>query len=308
MLTGEQAPEGEPRTRRISLLTEAVACVGAILVLAGGVAAMGERWNDIPTWGHVAVFAAAAALLFLIGAAVRRVHEPAVQRLVGVVWFLSVVNVAFAVVFATLDVHDNPTTYTALATGMTASLYAALLWLVRRRALQNVALFGGLILTVCGVIVAVADPAPSTAFALALWGFGLVWAWLGWQRFVEPLWVAVPSGVVLALLAPSFGAGGHGWLLAVGIATAAAAMTASVGLKNPPLLAMGSVAMFGYLTSTVVRYFGDSLGVPGALAITGGLILCLAVVSVRLTRATRPPQPEKPVAAELPHRELPKAS
>jgi hypothetical protein len=94
--------------------------------------------------------------------------------------------------------------------------------------------------------------------------FGLAWAGLGWQRYAEPLWVTVPCGVILALIAPSFAAGEHGWVYVIGIATAAAAMAASVPLRNVPLLALGALAMFGYVTSAVVRYLHGSLGVYGA--------------------------------------------
>jgi ABC-type transport system involved in multi-copper enzyme maturation permease subunit len=68
-------------------------------------------------------------------------------------------------------------------------------------------------------------------------------------------------------------------------------MAASVPLRNTPLLALGTLAMFGYVTSAVIRYFRQSLGVPAALAITGVLILGLAVVSARLMRAAHPPKP-----------------
>ena len=180
-------------------------------------------------------------------------------------------------------------------------MYSAALWLVRRHALQNVALFAGLVVTICGAIVTIAGTgsAPSLAFALALWGFGLAWAGLGWQRYVEPMWVTIPCGVVLALIAPSLAVGEFGWVYAIGIVTAAAAMAISVPLRNTPLLGLGTVAMFGYVTSVVVRYFGESLGVPAALAITGVLIIGLAVVTARLMRATRPPKPHEP-GAETP--------
>ena len=328
LLTIDQAPEGEQGARRISLLTEAVAYVGAILLLAGGAAAIGQRWNGISNWGRVGVFAGAAVFFLLVGIIVRQVREPAIQRLVGVVWFLSVAGVAGAVGFATHEVYGNTGAVTVLAVGVAVALYAAALWLVRRRALQNVALFAGLVVTICGTIVTVAGgtgSAPSLAFALVLWMFGLAWAGLGWQRYVEPLWVTIPSGVVLALVAPSFAVGDHGWVYAIGIGTAAAAMAASVPLRNTPLLALGTLAMFGYVTSVAVRYLHESLGVPAALAITGVLIIGLAVVSARLMRATHPPKPkepgaEKPSHATLPpkpmepgaerpsHRDLPKAS
>src|SRR6266536_2504875 len=262
LLTTDQAVEGEQGARRISLLTEAVAYIGAILLLAGGAAAIGQRWNGITDWGRVGVFTAAAVFFLLVGIIVRQVREPAIQRLVGVVWFLSVAGVAGAVGFATHEVYRH--------TGA-----------------------GG------------GGSAPSLAFALALWIFGLAWAGLGWQRYVEPLWVSIPSGVVLALIAPSLTAGEHGWAYAIGIATATVAMAASIPLRNTPLLALGTLAMFGYVTSVAVRYFHESLGVPAALAITGVLIIGLAVISARLMRATHPPKPNKPGAEKPSYATLP---
>ena len=325
LLATGQTAGGKQGTRRISLLTEAVAYVGAILILAGGIAAVGQQWHNITGWGRVGVLAGAAVFFLAVGIVVRRVHEPAIQRLVDVVWFLSVAGAAGAVGFAAYDVYGNTAAVTALAVGIGITLYSAALWLVRQHALQNFALFTGLIVTICGVIFTVDNSPPSLPFALALWVFGLAWVALGWRRYVEPLWVTVPSGVILALIAPSIAAGEHGWVYAIGIATAAAAMAASVPLRNTPLLALSTLAMFGYVTSVVVRYFHESLGVPGALAITGVLILGLAAVTARLMRATHPPKPTEPGALEPshmthppkpqepsaekpPHQDLPKAS
>jgi hypothetical protein len=174
--------------------------------------------------------------------------------------------------------------------------------------------FAGLVITIVGVAAiltarpgpgavpvpgsAPALPASSLAIAGALWVFGLAWAGFGWRRYVGPVWVTVPCGAVLALVAPGFAAGGHGWVYAVGIATAAAAMAASVRLRNTPLLALGALAMSGYLTAVAARYLHHSLGVPSALAITGVLITGLAVVTARLTLAADPPQLGQPGAEE----------
>jgi len=312
LLTTGQATEGEQGTRRISLLTEAVAYVGVILLLVGGAAAIGQRWNGIPNWGHVGVFAGATMFFLLAGIIVHRDREPAIQRLAGVVWFVSVAGVAGAVGFAAHEVYgNNNAAVTALAVGLAVTVYAAVLWLVRRSALQNLALFAGLVVTIlgiAGIIVTVAGGARSArwlAFALVLLVFGLAWAGLGWQRYVEPLWVTIPCGVILALIAPSLAAGHYGWMYAIGIATAAAVMAASVSLRNVPLLALGTLAIFSYVTSVVARYLQESLGVPSALAITGVLIIGLAVVSARLIRATHPPKPEQPDAEGPTHAALP---
>jgi hypothetical protein len=301
LLTTEQAAQGKQGTRRMSLLTEAVAYIGAILIMAGGIAAISQRWHDITGWGRVGVFAGAAMFFLLAGIVVRRVHEPAIQRLADVVWFLSVAGAAGAIGFAASGVYGNSPAVTALAVGIGITVYAAALWLARRHALENLALFTGLIVTICGSIFTADSSPPPLPFAIALWVFGLAWAGLGWRRYVEPLWVTVPSGVILALIAPSLAAGEYGWVYAIGIATAAAAMAASVPLRNTPLLAVGTLAMFGYVTSVAVRYFHESLGVPGALAITGVLVLGLAAVTTRLMHATHPPKPTEPGAAAPSH-------
>ena len=92
-----------------------------------------------------------------------------------------------------------------------------------------------------------------------------------------------------------------------------------------PLLALGALAMFGYVTSAAVRYLQQSLGYPAALAIAGVLIIGLAVVSARLMRAAHPPEtgqpgaekpshaaspplPAEPDAEKPSHPDLPKAS
>ena len=270
---------------------------------------IGQRWNGIGDWGHMGVLAGAAAFFLLAGIMVRQVREPAIQRLAGVVWFLSVACSGGAAGFATYNVYRNTGAVTVLAVGVAVTVYAAALWLVRRRAMQNAALFAGLVIAICGTIVTVGPgPAPALAFALPLWGFGLGWAGLGWRRHVEPVWVTIPCGVLLALIAPGLATGEHGWMYAVGIATAAAAMAASIPLRNSPLLALGTLAMFGYVTSAVVRYFHRSLGVPAALAITGVLILGLAVLSARLMRAAHPPKPSQPGAEKPSPQDLPKAA
>jgi hypothetical protein len=288
LLAAGPAASQEPGRPRVSLLTEAVAYVGAVLLLAGGIAAVGRRWGELGGWGRVAVLAGASVLFLVTGILVRHASEPAIQRLAGVMWFLSVACAGGAVGFALYDVYGSTGAITVLAVGLGVTVYAAALWRVRRRAAQNAALFAGLVIAICGVVAAGAGgpgPVPALAYALPLWGFGLGWSWLGWRRYVEPIWVTMPCGVILALAAPGLAAGEHGWLYAIGIATAAAAMAASVPLRNTPLLALGTLAMFGYITPAAIRYFHQSLGVPAALAVTGALILGLAVVSARLMRS-----------------------
>lgn len=295
-LVAEAGVSGEqPVPRRISLLTEVVAYLGAILIVAGGAVAIGQRWDDISGWGHVAILAGSAAFFLALGVVLHRLEDPALRRLVSVLWFLSVPGFAAAAGFAAHDIYGTTNEVTILVVGVTTTLYAAALWLVRRRALQHVALFAGLVVTICGTIATVTQPTPpSLPFALTLWALGLAWAVLAWQRYIEPLWVGAPLGVILALFAPAIAIAEHGWLYTIAIGSAAAAMAGSIPLRNTPLLALGTIGMFGYVTSMVVRYFGETLGVPFTLAITGVVILVLAAVTAWLLRTTHPHEPRRP--------------
>ncbi len=301
----QRAPAGEGE-RHVSLLAEAVAYVGIVLILAGVVATVSQQWSRVPYWGQVLIFLAAAALFLVAGIVASSNPEPALQRMVDVVWFLSVGCVAGAVGFG-LQRSDGPVL--VLLVGIVTSGYAAALWMLRTRAVQQAALFAGLVVTDVGAVLVAAGTRPPAwlALGLTLWGLGLVWSLLGWQQYVEPLWAAMGAGVVLTLVAPALSLDAHGWVYAVAFGTAAAAMAVSVPLRNAPLLAVGTVAMFGYLTSLVVRYFGDSLGVPAALSITGVLILALAATAGRLLRLARPAG-DRRTDGRPTHRDLPKAS
>ncbi|HEX9032653.1 MAG TPA: hypothetical protein VF834_12465 [Streptosporangiaceae bacterium] len=314
-----------PRQRtRFTLLTEASAYLGSTLVLIGTGVAIGQHWNAIGDWGHVAIFAGGAAFFLVAGLGLTQVAEPAVQRVLGVVWFLSIASAATATGVATHDMFGGSWAQTAMTVGLAVTACSAVLWLARRREPELVALFIGLTVAVCGAILTAAGPAaPWLAFALGLWMLGLGWAVLGW-RYPEPLWTTVPLAAALALLAPSLAVWTHGWAYAIGVATALAAMAASVPLRNSLLLAGGTISLFGYLTAMVVRYFQSSIGLPATLTIAGVLLLALAVVTAVLNRAARDreetgerttaevPTAELPTAevptAELPTAELPKVT
>ena len=279
--TARHVPAREPR---ISLLTEAVGYVGAVLILSGVISAVGQRWQHFSDWGHVAVLATSGALFLAAGLVIRHAVEPALQRLVSVTWGLAVAGFAAAVGVGVNEVADASDEHVLLAVGATAAGVAAALWLVRRHALQLLALFVGVVLTTIGLVLVVPGEPDRATIALALWAVGLGWTAAAWRGYLEPVWAGLPFGVLLALVAPSIGIDAHGWMYAVAIATAAAAMALSVRLQNTPLLAFGTVACFSYVTWMVVRYFGDSLGVPATLAFTGVLVLVLALVSGRLMR------------------------
>jgi hypothetical protein len=284
-LAAEELANPQDR-RRVSLLDESVAYVGASLILAGGGIAVGQSWADFSEWGHVAIFGGAAMFFLAVGLLVLRVDETAIQRMIGMVWLISAACAGAAAGIAAHEVRDSSGAVTALVIGLTIMTWSGLLWLVRRRELQLVAMFAGLIIAVCAVIITIAGHAePRLAIALGLWALGIGWVIVGW-KYPQPLWTTVPLGTVIALAGPSLAVWDHGWVYAIAIASAAAAMAASIAVRSTLLLAAGTLALFGYISAAVIRYFHGSLGLPATLAICGVLLISLAVMIARMRTDT----------------------
>ena len=287
--TGAGETDGAARApRRISLLTEAVGYIGAILVLAGGVAALSQNWRDLADGARLAMLAFAAAVFLAAGWLTRKSTEPALQRLSAITWVISVAAFAggAAVVNHMADTAGKTIflTVTTSATG-----YAAVLWWLSRHAVQQLVTFGGVLLSAAAIVNFVVESPTSGIFGVTLWLISVAWAIAGWLRRLEPWWAAVALGMVAALIAPS--AIGLTWaMFTLGIGTAAAVMAIAVYARFTPALGFGAIGMLGYVTGAVAHYLGDRLGLPSALALTGLLVLAAAVgVARALPRMKRKP-------------------
>ena len=276
---GQERPRG-----RISLLTEAIGYIGAILVLAGGAVGIGQRWAEFSKPTRLAMLGAAALVFLAIGALTRSSTEPAFQRLTSVTWAMSVAAFAgtAAVVNQFYDTEPE-TAFLTIATSSTA--YAILLWALNRHAIQHAVMFAGLLVSVASILTRVIhEPAPWI-IATAIWAIAVLWVALGWTRRVSPWWMALPLGLVVALIAPA-AMDNDPARFALGIGTAGCVMALSVAAKFTPGLAIGAVGMLGYVVGVVTHYFSGTIGVPAALAITGLLILVLGALTARLFRFT----------------------
>lgn len=272
--TGVRAP------RHISLLTEAIGYVGTILVLAGVIAAVGEQWPDIGHPARLAILVAGTVIFLAIGFVTLTSTEPAFKRLTAISWAVSVAGFAgsAAVVNQFYDTSGE-TAFVTIATTTTA--YAAALWWANKRALQHAVLFLGVMLTAASIIVRSVHDPQQWIVVMTLWVLAVAWTTAGWVRVIPPWWVGVPLGLVVTLAAPAF-LPNDSARYSLGIATAVAVMALSVAAKLTPALAFGAVALLGYVVGAVQYYFGDTLGVPAALAVAGVFILVVAVVVARL--------------------------
>ena len=279
--------ESASERRGVSLLTESIAYFGAVLVLAGGGVAVGQDWSNITAWQRVGIFAAAAVFFLAAGLAVLRIADPAIQRMIGVVWFLSAACAGAAAGLAVGGALGNPGDVAVLAAGLAVAAYSAILWLVRRRELQLVALFAGITLAMCAMFITIAGAAgPRLAIALGLWALGVGWVIVGWQ-YPQPLWSTVPLGTAIALLGPPSPSGSTAGCSPSGSGPRPSPWFASASHRRIALLGAGTLALFGYVTAAVVRYFHASLGLPATLAVCGVLLLTLALVMARIRRATQ---------------------
>lgn len=278
--------------RRVSLVTEALGYAGAALGVGGAAAALGPRWQDLQPGAQLGISAGVMVLMLIGGGLLRGQREAAFRRLANVLWLLAVGATAWTASVVAIEVIEIDTDVSwlpLLITGITTAMAFAL-WSMMPTGPQHSILYASSVATVVTVLVAALPDDPETwPFTVAIWGWGLVWLLLGWRELVAPSAVAIVWGTGTALAAPLLVGAGEGWLLGMGLATAAIAVAVSIPTHTTLLLAGGTVAMFGYVIALVVRYFGDSVGTPIALAAAGLLILGVAVAAGRKSRQTSTP-------------------
>jgi hypothetical protein len=275
------------REQRLSFLAESLAYLGALLVLIGAGIVTQQRWLHLTNSERVVILTAVTLALLLGGFAVRWLVYSQVHRLTETLWLGSVASAAASTATAMAGVTGHRAGETVLAVSAQLTVYTLILWFLCRRELLAVSIFAGLIGTLCsGITEASGGKAPWLAVALGLWLLGIAWAIIG-VVYPQPLGTSVAAGAALALLAPGIAVHTHPWVYAVGIVTAVAVMASSVPLKNIVMLAFGSVALFSYITGTVFRFAERTLGVAEMLIIVGGVLICLAIVTVWLSRLTR---------------------
>ncbi|HLA66253.1 MAG TPA: DUF2157 domain-containing protein [Acidimicrobiia bacterium] len=271
----------------VSVLAEALGYAGAALALAGIVAAIGNSWDTLGSGGRMAAAAIPTVLAVGAGWTLHSKTEAAFRRLMSLLWFLAIGGFAGTAGVVLDQFTDIDEDWIALVIGLAMAVPAFILWRLHGAVLQQMALLGSLVVTVLGVFMILPGEPSGPAMALAAWALGMVWVLAGWRRVITPQTATMVLGALLTSYAPVVGAEDHEWLLFVGIATGGALMALGVKTGLVALLAIGTVAVFGYVTAVVLRYFGDQLGVPLALTIIGGVFIGLALLASRLGRFGR---------------------
>lgn len=279
------AGTGADLTRRVPLVTEALAYLGIALAAAAGAVVVGQRWEDMSPEGRAISVGVAAAVTFIAGYLLRRSEEPAFARLMSVLWLISTGLLAGCAALVAYDILGYRGRVPLAVAGGVTTAFALALYVARPCGGQQLGLFAGLLM-LAGTVST--DP---SAVATALWAMGVAWTIVGGLGWIRPKRAAFIVGPFVALWAPFAILGGGGdygmWL---GLVTGVALIAASIPLHETVLLGFGVVGSFVFLMRVVMHLFRGTVGVPIALVVTGAAVLVVAIVLAR--RATRtPPRP-----------------
>ena len=129
-----------------------------------------------------------AVALVAIGWLLRASDEPAIGRLASVLWFLASCGVLWAGWVLAYDALETSDRVAGITSGGSAVAVSAVLYLLRRRSLQQVALAGAITYTVG---FAFFEPTPN---GIAWWTLGVVWFFLGKADVLPPQRVALAIG------------------------------------------------------------------------------------------------------------------
>lgn len=265
-----RAAPAEPR--RVPLLTEALIYVGAALTAAAAVMLLGDRWEDVTPAIRCAAVGTACLAALAAGALLRRSPDPAMGRVTSLAWLVATGLFGWLAWLVAYDVLDLRGRVPALAAGMAMTVLGAGLYVLLRRALQQMAMVGGL-LTVVGVSVG-----EGSGAMVAVWAVAVVWIIVGNLGLLPPDRAALVGGSVVAIWAPIGFAPVGIWL---GLATGIGLVVAGVARHASILVGFGAFGIFVYLLRVLAYHFGDTAAMPVALLVSGAALLTLAIAYAR---------------------------
>jgi hypothetical protein len=252
-------------------MTEALAYLGAALAAAAAAVLLGGRWEELAPAARATAIGAGAVIALAAGFALRRSEEPAFVRTTSVLWFVGTGLTAWFVGLVAGDVLAYEGRVPLLAGGLAAIACGGILFALRRRGLQQIALLAGLV-TVGAAAFEEAPAAPTAA-----WAIGVVWVLAAMVGQLRPARPAYGAGSLVALYAPVVTTSDEGWGLWLGLGTATAVLAASVWRREPIMLGLGGVGLFGYLVGVLADRFGGTAAMPIALLLAGAVVFALAL-------------------------------
>lgn len=275
-------------TPRIPPIAEAVGYLGAVLAGAAVVVLFGQSWVDIGVEARLAVALACAVLTLLAGVWLGPFGEPALRRLAGVTWLLSVAAVAWMIVMVARDVLEWGAGGGTTLVGTVTTAYAALLYWRRRTGWQHVGLAAGVGALLVGVLVLAGDGGDALVGGMVVWGAGVLWSLLGRTGKLPPERVALLVGAV-AMVAGAITAGVGDTTeigLALGLGTAVVLLAVGTVADRTELVVAGTIAAFIFVPWAITHFFADTAAAAVTLLAAGGVLVAGAVFVVRRRRGS----------------------
>ena len=267
--------------RRVPIGAELAVYIGSLIALMGGQMVIVRAWDRLAYPGRLAVGLVVAAVGFIAGRVLARIHEPGTDRLASFMWVIGTGGVAIAVATTLLERDVNPRAWVTVVTGAAVVVVSAWLWRNREeRPLQLATLMGGLVAIGIGVgiLTAVETWVAGIVLAVASIGIGAI----ARAGFLHPRWLVLMVSAAGAII----GAGMVAELqeqLGLSLACAVAIGVVAVGLaeRENPLLAVGAIGFLIALQALLATTFNSAVASPVVVA------LGLAIVIVALARTVR---------------------
>jgi hypothetical protein len=271
-----QAPPivGPPQRDRTSLMIEALAYLGGVIVLVAAGLLAAQYWDALSEVAQLGVVSGGAALLLIAGLAVPKHLGATSIRLRSVLWLLSTAaTAAFLALFADLVLDLRGDDILLVSSAGAAVLAAALWW--RLPIFPQQATFFIALMIAGAAMVAKATDNPQV-LGLPVWVLGVVWFVLGWRGLLKPRrWVfaAGAAGMLVgaAITLPT----DAGMVLA--LFTVLAIVVLAVLFRDLVLLGVGAFGALNILPSVITEWFPGELAPPLVLLGFGGLLVAAAV-------------------------------
>ncbi len=277
--------KGPDRRTRIA---EVVGYVGAAFALGALALLIDELWSDLAAWARTMLAGLLSVIAIGAGALLQSRTEPALRRLVGVLWLAGVAGVAWTAGILAREVLGIPERWLPTTVGAAALFVAASLLLIGRHVLVQLATLVALGVTTVGTLNALAPLEPDVLIVgVLLVGGGAAWGLAGAGGWLGPRFSAEVAGAVVMLVGAQV-LTVTGWprsaqLLAVALAITLVVLSLSGGRVH--LLYVGAVGLFVSVPRLVFALFADTIGAPATLLTTGVLLIVMAVGLGRVRRA-----------------------
>ncbi|HEV2894366.1 MAG TPA: DUF2157 domain-containing protein [Actinomycetota bacterium] len=269
---------------RRAVAVEVLGYLGGGLALVAGFVIGAESWGQLGQWGRAGVLGVVTGVLLAAGWWLRRDEGRVLPRLASALWLAAVAG--FAGLLAVLvegdsdDALGDPSLWVAGG----SLVLAGALYLLERRVLQQVALFGAAVAT----MLAAGDRVGWSWETVEGYGFltlGLLWLELGRRGLVAPRRTSEALGALLLLSGPEVldvgGSGPGDWGLWLGLVLAVALIVAGSALRRNVPLGIGAAGMVVFLGQLAGEHWRD-LGAPLAILVVGLGLVAAAVVLARL--------------------------